>query len=165
MRAFFSNSALLGRLTLRPLSRIRDNWELTCDADSHRYNPEEQSYAGMLNQLIEELGQAVVPARYHDNEDCLAEYVRSNLGWNIQKIGGRWVGDDYAVVLEQGGYHDINEQNLLLAAAGRIRVAISRDQRRFDDMEQSHQRMLASIIAIILYHRTDRCNAHEGREE
>jgi len=35
--AFFSNSALLGYLALKPLSHIRENWELTWDPDEQHY--------------------------------------------------------------------------------------------------------------------------------
>jgi len=153
-RTFFSNSELLGYRVLRPLSHIKGNWELMWDVDKRQYETEEESYAALLNQLIEEIGRAAVPSRYHDNEDCLAEYVRSSLNWKIEKIGGRWIGEDYAAILEQGGFHDIDEENLVSAAAGRIVAALNRNQCRFDDMEQSHQKMLADVIAIILYRRT-----------
>jgi hypothetical protein len=155
-RLFFSHSALLGHLVLRQLSHIKDNWELTWDEDKYEYESEEESYAESLNQLIEEISCAHVPSRYHDNEDCLAEYVRSKLNWNIEKIGSRWVGEDYAAILEQGGVHDINEENLISAVAGRIKAAMDRNQIHFDDMEQSHRKMLSDVLAIILYHRTDR---------
>ena len=154
-RTFLSHSALLGHLVLRQLSHIKDNWELTWAADKQEYESEEESYAESLNRLIEEIGRAPVPSRYHDNEDCLAEYVRSKLNWNIEKIGGRWVGEDYAAILEQGGLHDINEENLISAVAGRIKAAMDRNQIHFDDMEQSHRKMLSDVLAVILYHRTD----------
>ena len=154
IKEFFSNSALLNYLVLRPLSHIKGNWELTWDGDKKEYESEEESYAELLNQLIEELGHVNPPSQYHENEDCLAEYVRSNLNWNIRKVGGRWVGEDYDAIIEQGGFDDIAEENLILAAAGRIRAAINRNQLYFDNMEQSHQKMLADLLAIILYHRT-----------
>jgi len=94
------------------------------------------------------------PFQYHRNEDCLAEYVNANLNWNLKNVGGRWVGEEYSVILEQGGFNDINLVNLKLAAAGRIKAAIIRKQLHFDDMEQSHQKILADVLAIILYHQT-----------
>ena len=153
-KEFFSNSDLLDYLVLRPLSHIKGNWELTWDGDRQEYEPEEDSYAVLLNQLIEELCCVNPPSRYHDNEDRLAEYVRANLNWDIKKVGRRWVGEDYAAILEQGDFDDIDEENLILAVAGRIKAAIDRDQLHFDDMEQSHQKMLADVLAIIFYHRT-----------
>jgi hypothetical protein len=39
------------------------------------------------------------------------------------------------------------------AAAGRIHAAIDRGQLHFDDMEWSHQVILAGVLAAILYHR------------
>jgi hypothetical protein len=154
-KEFFSNSDLLDHLVLRPLSHIKANWEITWDRDKQEYETEEESYAELLNLLIEELSHVNPPSRYHENEDCLAEYViSSKLNWNIKKVGGRWVGEDYAFILEQGGFYDIDEENLILATAGRIKAAIDRNQIHFDDMEQSHQKMLADVLAIILYHRT-----------
>lgn len=153
-KEFFSNSELLDYLVLRPLSHIKGNWEVSWDEGKQEYETEEESYAKLLNHLIEELSRVNPPSRYHDNEDCLAEYVKSNLNWNIKKIGGRWVGEDYAAILEQGGFDDIDEENLILVSAGRIKAAIDRNQIHFDDMEQSHQKMLADVLAIILYHRT-----------
>ena len=104
-----------------------------------------------FNQLIEDLGLVEPPEKYHTNEDGLAEYVIANLNWKINKVNGRWIGADYALILEQGGFHDI--ENLILAAAGRIKAAMDRNQNHFDDMEEFHQKMLADVIAIILYHR------------
>jgi hypothetical protein len=154
-KEFFGRSDLLDRLSLKQLSHIEGNWELTWNSENHKYEPEEDSYAEKVNQLIEELGQVNPPKEYHENEDCLAEYVRANLNWKIEKVNGRWIGEDYTAILEQGGFDNINEKSLVLAAAGRIRAALDRNQRHFDDMEQSHQKILADVIAIILYHRTD----------
>jgi hypothetical protein len=76
------------------------------------------------------------------------------LKWAIRKDGDRWVGEDYGLILQQGGFRDINEQNLVLAAAGRIHAALDRNQLHYDYMEDSHRRMLGAVIATILYHRT-----------
>ncbi len=62
-------------------------------------------------------------------------------------------GDSYTVILEQGGFDDEDQQNLILAAAGRIIAAINYNQLHFDDMEKGHRNMLAEVLAIILYHR------------
>lgn len=152
-KTFFHNSDLLDRLILRPLSHIKSNWELTWNNKKQKYENEKDSFAQLLNQLVKELGSVNPPARYHDNEDCLAEYVKSNFNWKIKKVTGRWEGEDYAAILENGGFHDSDEENLILAAAGRIKAAINRGQLHFDDMEQSHQKILAEVLAIILYHR------------
>lgn len=154
-KEFFGQSDLLDRLALRQLSHIKGNWELIWDGEDGKYESEEDSYAEKVNQLIQELGRVDPPKKYHENEDCLAEYVIDNLNWKIEKVNGRWVGEDYAAILEQGGFNDIDEKNLILAAAGRIKAAMDRNQHHFDDMEQSHQKMLADVIAVILYHRTD----------
>jgi hypothetical protein len=154
MSPFFENSTLLDHAVLRPLSHIKDNWELTWDPETGAYADEENSYAVMLNDLIEELDGTTPPARYHDNEDRLAEYVREKLKWPIRKEGNRWVGADYESIIEQGGFNDLDEQHLLQAAAGRIRAATDRGQKQFDEMEESHRRMLAGVLSIILYHRT-----------
>lgn len=152
---FFKNNNTLDRLVLRPLSHIMGNWELTWDREGNEYEAEEDSYAERLNHLISELSQIDPPKKYHDHEDRLAEYVQSNLNWKIKKIGNRWVGETYGAILEQGGFSDIDQENLLSAAAGRIKAATDRGQLCFDDMELSHQAILADVLAIILYFRSD----------
>lgn len=131
------------------------NWELRWDPDKQEYTPEADSYAEMINQLIQGLSLVNPPLKYHENEDYLANYVVSHLKLNIKKAGNRWIGQDYNVIIEQGGFNDINKKNLILAAAGRIQAAIIRNQLSFDDMEPSHQKVLANALACILYHRTD----------
>lgn len=154
VRAFFASSdGVLDRLVLRPLSHITQNWELSWDHEAQAYAPEEDSFAAILNQLISDLANCRPPERYHDNEDRLAEYLREHLGWNIRKEHGRWVGEDYDVILEQGAWHDLDQANLIQAAAGRIHAAMDRRQMHFDDMERSHRRMLAAVLTIIVYHR------------
>lgn len=153
MISFFSRSEAFDYMVLRPLSHIRGNWELTWDDESKQYKEEDGSYAGIVNELLTELGQCRPPDRYHDNEDRLAEYVVKSLGWTIHKVNNRWVGMDYSSILEHGGFRDVNENNLVLATAGRVQAAIARGQNHFDDMEESHQRMLAAVMSIILYHR------------
>lgn len=155
MNEFFSDSDYLDHMVLRPLSHIRMNWELTWDRETETYCVEDDSYAGALNDLLTELENANPPTRYHDNEDCLAKLVVEDLKWPIKKIGNRWVGADYDSILEQGGFKDVDEANLLLAAAGRIQVAKRLGQAHFDKMEASHQRRLGAVLAIIIYHRTD----------
>lgn len=153
MNKFFDNSEFLDYMALRPLSHIRPNWELTWDFDNCKYKDEENSFANKLNLLIDELKVIESPKKYHDNEDFLAEYVKENLKWPITKIGNKWVGEEYVLLLEQGGFGDFNEANLIKAASGRIHAAIKFGQNHFDKMEESHRKILASVISIILYHR------------
>ncbi|RUA30990.1 MAG: hypothetical protein DSY77_13420 [Bacteroidetes bacterium] len=148
---FFTNSDLLDIMVLRPLSHINMNWELTWGKNSEEYQRESDSFAPKLIELINEISETTPPAKYHDNEDCLAKYVIESLNWKITKKGNRWEGVDYESILEQGGFKDINEKNLVKAATGRIKAAIKRDQIHFDDMEESHQRMLAIVMVIIIY--------------
>lgn len=129
-------------------------WELTWDFEEEKYLEEEGSYAALLNELLKELENVTPPACYHDSEDRLAEYVLEHLKWPIYKVGTRWVGADYESVIEQGTFHDLNEQDLILAAAGRIRSALMRGQKHFDNMEPSHRRMLAAVLSVILFRRT-----------
>ena len=157
MKSFFADSGAdyLDREVLRPLSHIHANWELTWDEESQKYCEEEDSFAHKLNELIEELENATPPAKYHDNEDRLAEYVRKHLNWNIKKVGKRWIGEDYAAIIEHGGFHDIDEKELVMAAAGRVHAAIRFGQQHYDEMEKSHRRMLAAVMSVILYHRLE----------
>jgi len=57
------------------------------------------------------------------------------------------------MILEQGGFHDINETELVQAATGRIQTALDLGQLHFDEMEDSHRKILAGVLCIILYHR------------
>jgi hypothetical protein len=158
---FFSWSDWLDYLVLRPLSHIKPNWEVTWDHDERKYIPEEDSFAEALNEMIERIASVDPPARYHDNEDRLAEFVRDRLSWKIRKVGSIWVNedgkrlapDDYAAVMEQGAFDDPDILNLFLATSGRIHAAIARGQTHFDQMEESHQIMLAAAMSNILYHR------------
>lgn len=152
VREFFQWSDTLDYLVLRPLSHIRSNWETRWDSDKRKYRPEEDSFAEELNELIERIASTNPPLRYHDNEDRLAEFVQSK-GWRIKKAGNRWVGTDYASILEQGAFDDHDIPNLLLAARGRVHAAVVRGQTHFDEMEESHQKMLAAVLAIAIYHR------------
>jgi hypothetical protein len=153
MNDFFASSNDLDREVLRPLSHIRSNWETTWDRETEAYKEEDESFAGLLNALIAEIDGVRPPARYHDNEDRLAEYVRDRLKWPIYKSGNRWVGADYGSIIQQGGFDDLDEQDLIKAAAGRIRAAIVRGQRHYDQMEDSHRAILATVLSVILYHR------------
>ncbi|MCU8466012.1 hypothetical protein BTO03_24905 [Vibrio parahaemolyticus] len=150
--SFFEDSEFLDYEVLRPLSHIRGNWELSPGTDT-LFEPEEDSFAVELSQLIEELETTDIPSRYHDNEDRLARYVQEKFDNEIEKIGNRWVGQDYRIILQDAGFFDINEQNLVQSAKGRIVAAINFGQEHYDDMEFGHRKMLAVILTLILYHR------------
>ena len=153
IRKFFAWSEDLDYLVLRPLSHITTNWELTWDHDALEYVPEDDSFAMLMNGLIKDLSASPLPNQHHKTEDSLAEYVIKHLKWPIRKENGRWVGADYTSILEQGGFHDIDQKQLVLAAAGRVRATIKLGQLHFDNIEDSHQRMLATVLTIVLYHR------------
>jgi len=151
---FFKRSDCLDYTVLRQLSHILPNWELSWDFENNKFEIEEDSYAEKLNDLINELDKIKPSRRYHNNEDFLAEYVQRTLNWGIEKVGNRWINEDYHGILEQGGFGDRDEENLVKAAAGRIHLAKKKGQNHFDEMEEGHQKMLAYVLAIILYHRT-----------
>lgn len=161
IRQFFESSDFIEREVLRPLSHIRACWELQIDLKTGRYLEEEDSFAALLNSLIDELATTQPPSRYHDNEDRLGEYVQKHLNWGIKKSGNTWVNQDgkrlhpsdYLALLQQGGFDKNGMGNLVLAASGRVHAAIQRSQMHFDDMERSHQVVLAGVLATILYHR------------
>lgn len=78
------------------------------------------------------LSEVDPPHKYHDNEDRLAEHVRDNSGWKIRKVKRRWIGVPCESVLEQGEVQDIDQKNLVLAAAGKIKAAVDRGQLHVD---------------------------------
>lgn len=153
--SFFSSSDIFDHMVTRQLSHIKSNWELTWDKKEEKFEQEEDSYAEIINELLTELSLLQPPKSYHDNEDELAEDCKQYLRWPIFKSGKFWRGMEYVSILEQGGFSDEDQKNLCLSIAGRIRAAINRHQFHFDDMEKSHQKILADVIAIILYHRSE----------
>ena len=154
MMSFFEKSEWLDYYITKPLSHIRRNWELTWDDENNCYAPEDDSYAEELNKLIEEIGKTTIPESYHNNEDFLAEHVKSHLGWNIDKNNGRWENADYTSILEQGSFSLNGVDNLLQAIAGRIETARQYEQLHFDEMEEGHMRILALAMSVILYQRS-----------
>lgn len=161
IRKFFEPSSFIEHEVLRPLSHIRANWDLCIDAESGRYLEEENSFAALFNALIDELVVTQPPLRYHDNEDRLGEYVQRHLNWKIKKSGRAWINQagsrlqpsDYLALLEQGTFNNEGINNLVLAAAGRVHAAIQNGQMHFDEMERSHQIILAGVLSAILYRR------------
>lgn len=152
---FFYNSSFLDMYVLKPLSHIRDTWDLSWDNDTKRYIIENDSFGKELNDLITELENVSPPDSYHENEDKLADYVAAKLNWGIIKINNRWTEADYRSIFEQGGFGDIDEENLVLAASGRIHAALKFGQNHFDEMEEGHALILSNILSIILYHRNN----------
>ena len=132
LKKFFRKSDLLGHLVMRPLDHIEPNWELLWDEESEGYLIENDSFSDLWNDLVKDLSMCDPLTNYHDNEDRLAEHVKSSLYWEIDKVNGRWVGEDYAIILEQGGFDDIAQRDLLIAAAGRIKAAMTHGQTNFD---------------------------------
>lgn len=153
---FFQQSDCFDRMVTKQLSHIKPNWELTWNRENKGYEPEVDSFAKVSNNFIIELSKITPPKKYHDNEDILAEYCKSKLGWGIEKKGKRWIGADYSLILEQGAFEDVNQEELLFAISGRIKAALHRGQKHFDDMEETHQIILADIITIFIYHRGTR---------
>lgn len=153
IRSFFARSDYLDRMALRPLSHIAGGWDVCWDAAAERYEPEEDSFAEDLNFVIDAMAGTSRPVSYHDDEDVLAENLLRDLHWPIQEKNGRWVGADYASILEQGSFRDYGQQRLLSAATGRVYAALDFGQSHFDEMEEGHMQMLAQLITIIIYHR------------
>ena len=150
---FFKNSDLLDYEVLRPLSHIRDNWDLFYDPSGY-FVEEEDSFAHEFNRLIDEIENTKIPQNYHDNEDQLAIYVQEKFAGEIKKIGNRWVGMEYEIILQDGGFYDFNEENLIQSAKGRIIAANKFNQVHYDDMENGHRKLLALVLSLILYHRS-----------
>jgi hypothetical protein len=75
VKDFFAWSAWVDYYVLRPLSHIRSAWDISWDHEAGRYDPEDDSFGGLLNDLINELDVCDPPSRYHDYEDVLGEYV------------------------------------------------------------------------------------------
>lgn len=70
--------------------------------------------------------------------------------FSAEKQGGRWRGDDYGFLLEQGLMMSGRLDDLILAATGRVYAAINSGQKHFDDAEHGHLRMLSDILATIV---------------
>jgi hypothetical protein len=154
---FFKNSDLLDYEVLRPLSHIRSNWDLSYDSSGY-FIEEPDSFGHAFNSLLNELENTDIPQRYHDNEDQLASYVQDKLDKEIEKIGNRWIGMEYQIILQDGGFFDFNEENLVQSAKGRIIAANNYDQFHYDDMENGHRKLLALVLSLILYHRSFNSN-------
>lgn len=161
-RDYFSNSDCLDYFSTRMLSHINPNWELTWDYKNNRYREEEYSFANLLNKLIDELEDIRdVNIEYHDFEDKLCNNVVKNLKWVIrkknkhwqEKRGAEWLRPVYESILEQGGFSDEDQSNLIYALADRIQAAFKYRQKNFDETEIYHRKIIGAIVAIIIYHK------------
>ena len=152
---FVKKNELFDYMVTRPLDHILPNWELLWDDNANRFRVEEDSFAEKVNEMLDELLSIPSPDNYHANEDVLAEYVKAHLNWDIAKAHGRWISCDYRAVINQGSFGDEAQKSLLAAAKGRIEAAIQHGQTKFDDMEYGHQRILAMVLASILYQRNN----------
>ena len=56
-------------------------------------------------------------------------------------------------ILEQGAFGDLQQRDLIAAAAGRVHTALDYGQNHFDEMDEGHFYMLAALLSIIIYHR------------
>ncbi|MGN7439091.1 MAG: hypothetical protein ACTHOO_10670 [Alcanivorax sp.] len=153
VQEFFYWSDWFDYMVTKRLSHLKTNWELIWDHETRIYVEEDDSFARILNDLVYEISVISPPENYHDCEDRLAEFCKGKLGWQIEKVRGRWEGAPYSYILEQGAFDDIGQRDLCLAIRGRVQAAIDRGQEHFDDMEELHQKMLAEIFVILLYHR------------
>jgi hypothetical protein len=157
---FFTPSDLIEHEILRPLSHIRNNWDVMLDYETGRYMDEDDSFGWLFNNLINELASTETLEKYHNSEDRLAEHVKQTLSWDIKKESGFWLNkdgtrihpSDYLATLEQGGFNVDGVSYLIVAAAGRIKAAIKNNQKHFDAMEKGHRTILAGVLSAILYH-------------
>ncbi|WP_060477693.1 MULTISPECIES: hypothetical protein [Pseudomonas] len=149
VKNFFHLCHSLDELVLRPLSHLDQSWELLRSPTG--YVVEKGHLSEKLIELIDILATTTPPLKYHDNEDRLAEYLISK-GSKIRKEGRFWIGADYEFVLQQASLaHTINHTELVHAASGRVIAALNYGQRNFDDMEEGHKKMLASILTILIF--------------
>lgn len=157
---FFAASDFLLHEVLRPLAHIRGNWDPYIDPMADKYEDEQGSFAWLFNRLIQQISDASPPVKYHDSEDRLAEHVQLRFNWGIKKVGNAWFNrsgarltpNDYLASLEQGGFKIEGSDDLVNAAAGRVRAAIRHGHLHFAEMERGHQVILAGVLAAILYH-------------
>jgi hypothetical protein len=161
---FFARSDWLDYAVLRRLSHVAGNWELTYDGDF--YKPEDDSLADHLNVLIEEIGKTFPPKNYHHYENILASqhYDTKSGGVILSKSKRIWLNsatkkpipkEQLGFYIEQGAIGNSDVPELVIAAAGRIATAMKHGVEHFDDLDSGHMSMLAEIMTIILFVRSD----------
>lgn len=154
VKEFFTKSIDIKKSVLHPLSHIYTCWDISWDQEKDQFEEKPRSLGCLLNELIDHINEVEAPDNYHDHEDSVAEFLKSkDNGWDIKKVGRLWKGANYHSILEQGGYGDFKQEQLLLSVAGRIKAARKFGQMTFDEMEEGHKNILAFLIANILYHR------------
>jgi hypothetical protein len=161
---FFANSDFLDHVVLRPLSHVAANWELTSIPGPDLYLEEDNSLAGQLNVLIEEISTSNPPRDYHAYENKLAMnypevrsgryYLEGKLWRDIQS--GKLVEKDFVGhMIEQATAAQNDVPDLVLAAAGRVATAFNFRVAHFDDLDRGHMEMLSVIMTDILFRRSD----------
>lgn len=165
-KGFFADSAYLDYAALRPLSHVAPNWELTWDSSMGEYEAEEGSLAAHLNVLIEQVARSVPPTDYHSHENRLAQlYARVGGGrFHLSKSGKLWIDSQtnkptskemVGHMIEQASSGSDDVPDLVLACAGRVATAMRFGVRHFDDLDDGHLAMLAVLIAVVLFRRSD----------
>lgn len=158
--SFFGESGWLDRSVLRPLSHLALSWELRRTETVGVFMEEEDSLAGLMNQLIREISLATPPESYHAHEDAVIRLREGAASGLIYLQGKRWrdraTGEPMAKssigsLLEQAsiGYDDVPD--LVLAAAGRVATALKFGDANFDDLDEGHADMLAEVLTVILF--------------
>lgn len=162
---FFYRSDQLDYTTLRPLSHVMCNWELTSsESGDPLFEEEEDSYAAHLNVLIDEIAATSPPSDYHAFENQIAAEHNGAIEGRYFLKGGLWYDnetsqliqkDDVGHMMEQASsaWDDIPE--LVLATAGRVATAMRHGVMEFDDLDQGHMEMMAIDLMTILFRRSD----------
>ncbi|MDG1286323.1 MAG: hypothetical protein P8P30_02025 [Rickettsiales bacterium] len=161
---FFARSDWLDYAVLRPLSHVAGNWELT--PDGKFYKAEEDSLADHLNILIDEIAKTHPPISYHYHENSIASQHRDTKDGSVilSKSKNIWLDPitkkpisiaQVGHYIEQSAARGVDDSELVAAASGRVARSISCDVNHFDDLDQGHLSMLAEIMSIILFMRSD----------
>ena len=158
MIEFFYKSELLDYEILRGLSHILPNWEIRWNDNTKFIIIEEDSFWNELNKLFHELdvifkSNKYIEEDYHKYEDILADYVKDNLNWNIDKINWLWNWADYRSIIEYWWFKDLNQEYLILSLYWRIQKSKFYGIYRYDDLDNWHRKMIANLISVIIYQR------------
>ena len=161
--SFFSHSELLAHEVLRPISHVRENWELF-PGKTEPYEVEQDSFSSELNTLIKEISVTTPPKNYHKFENNVASYMTAIRDGEYELKNGIWWDhnsgkklniETLEFVLEQGSSGWVAAPELVSAAAGRVKAALHYGQQHYDAMEPGHRKMLAILLTIILFRHSD----------
>jgi len=149
---FFADSHWIEFYVTRPLQHIAGAYEIDWDEELRQYVPVdvplETTLVSQLNDVLETV-EALEPKQgYHDFEDKILSSMTAR--YPLFKIGKLWLGEDYATMLEYGGWQQ--QHGILLAAAGRVRAAKKRGQHHFDEMHEAHRDVLGELLAIAVFY-------------